>query len=134
MVYDVRGHLPQIIEEMRQDFKQGNIEGLETNRMFLEKIVPNIDTVFKTQEQERDRRTFDEWKQYLTTVTKLINSPQSKKLDDFNDNVTMAQNHRNKAVSKHEKDYWETIISIIIRHNNKEYQQLLKEQPTPTLD
>lgn len=129
MVYDVRGHFPQIIEELRQDFKQGSIDGLELNKTFIEKIAPKLQNLFNGFEKERDKRILAEWKRYIESVTKLVNGDTTKKLDDFNIEVTSIYNSLIRAVNKHEQDYWETVISTVIKHNNKEYEELMKTPP-----
>lgn len=134
MVYDTRGHIPQVIEEMRQDFKDGNIDGLENHRIFIGQIYPEMVNVFDSYEKERNKRIQGEWKQYIKSITNAVNGDSMKNLDDFNVNVTNIQNNLLRAVNKHEKDYWETIMGSTIRRNNKDYHEILKQQETETAD
>ena len=128
MVYDVLGHLPQIVEEMRQDFKAENVEGLETNKMFLEKIIPSFITVFNAVEQHRDKERIKTWKNYFNTLGTIIKKNNGDFLDTIDIDDTLAVNERIKSLNQHERDYWETIISKVVQFVKEEYKKNLKEE------
>ena len=128
MVYDTRSHFPQVIEEMRQDIKTGNVQGLESNTMFISKIVPDFKIFIKENERERDKKCFQIWKDYAKAINNAVNGPEIKKLEDLTIDISLVENKRNMALNDVEKDYWETILAKVIRYNHIEYEKLLKEE------
>jgi hypothetical protein len=131
MVYDIRSHFPQVIEEMRQDIKAGNIEGLESNTMFASKILPEFEGVVKKSEEERNKKCFQAWKDYAKAINNAVNGLEIKELEDLTIDASLVYNKHMKALNDAEKDHWETVIANMIRYNQSEYKKLLKETNLP---
>ena len=127
MVYDIKDHLPQVTEEMRQDIKAGNVKGLESNTMFASKILPDFIVTIKKSEEERDKKCIQAWKHYANAINNAVNGAETKNLEDLTIDTDLIFNKHINTLNDAERDHWETIIAKMIRYNHNEYQKLLKE-------
>jgi len=97
MLYDIKAHLPQVVESLREDFRTGNVNQLEASKIFITKL---LDDDFKNKIKIID----DE---YIKRKTKL----NTKYLD-----VDKKRNDIVAKLGENEANYWETIIGEVIRN------------------
>ena len=129
MVYDMRNHLPQLIEELRQDIRTGNIPGLKANKRFSEKSYSGFESSFKAIEHCRDEERWKSLKNYVIALNEAIDSNKHKRIDDAEFDAALAYNKYSEKREDHERDYWETILAKTIKFNQGEYEKELSKRP-----
>ena len=130
MVYDINGHLPQLVDDLVKDFREANIDRCELDKTVISKIIK--DNVFhsnlkqcETHRDNQQKRVLDDWFKAIETIR---NNQDNKKLEDIVLNIGLSQNKRDEGITRAERDYWETVIAKLMEYNQKEYQRILKEQ------
>lgn len=101
MIYDMKAHLPNLMDKMIEDFRAGDITKLEADKTLAAKIFSDKD--------------FD-------IHTSLIDDEHKKRKDKVISELETLEKSKIglvEALDKIEKDYWETVIGEIVRFNNK---------------
>lgn len=130
MVYDINGHLPQLVDDLVKDFREANIDRCELDKTVISKIIK--DQGFQQNlvqcEQHRNNQQKQVLSDWFKAIENLRNNQHDKKLEDIVLDIGLSQNKRDEGLTKAERDYWETIIAKLMEYNQKEYTRLLKEE------
>lgn len=100
MLYDIRGHLPQILGGFMESFRAGEINQLETGKILVSKI-------------------FNDTK--LNDKIKIIDTEHKIRKDKIEMDLRTVEEKRNnliKQLGENEASYWETILGEFMRTNN----------------
>lgn len=101
MIYDMKAHLPNLMDKMFEDFRAGDITKLEADKTIAAKIFS--DDSFNVKSGLID----DEHKKRKDRVISELESLEKSKVGLVED------------LDRIEKDYWETVIGEIVRFSNK---------------
>jgi S-adenosylmethionine synthetase len=101
MLYDMRSHLPGLVDMMIEDIRAGDTIKLSWNKMMITKLLDNHNDFNKK--------------------IKFIDDEYNKIKDPFINEIKILQEKleiKFKALDDNDKRYWETVIGEIIRTIN----------------
>ena len=113
MLYDMRIHLPQLMEKMLiEDFRAGDINNLEQDKIIIEKLLKETDLEKKLKladiEKENQKKSNDS--KLLESIKKAT---EIKDIMEVLVEIEKAKNIWAEKTTSIEHDYWETVIAQI---------------------
>lgn len=114
MLYDTEVHIPQIIELLIKDYRDGDGDKLESDKKMLGKINESLKDSFLVTEDEYESRKKKLDKEHLGKLDKVVEEKE-KILDVFIEIEQIKKEYLEK-LSELNEDKWETIFSKTIKH------------------
>ena len=101
MIYDMKAHLPQIMNNIMEDFRAGDIVKLEADKYLVSKLFSDnsFDIKIKLFDDEHSKR-------------------KEKTINDLKE-LELKKMELAESLEKIERDYWETVIGELVRQNDK---------------
>lgn len=101
MIYDMKAHLPNLMDKIIEDFRAGDITKLEADKVIANKIFSDKDFDVKIGIID------DEHKKRKDKVISELETLEKSKISLV------------ESLDRIEKDYWETVMGEIARYNYK---------------
>ena len=113
MLYDVDVHIPQLVEYLIKDFRDGDIDKLKASRIVVSKINPSLKANFDTTQvifEEKQKNLYEKAFKKLRESIK-----EEDKLEVFV-SIERVKVKLLKDLEELDEDRWETMIADLIRH------------------
>ncbi len=113
MIYNTEVHLPQMVEFFINDYREGDVEKLEANKIMLLKILK--DTSLHNEilqiEKKRKEKSKELWDVALKDIRNVV---EIKKEMDIFIGIEGIKKRLSEELIRLEQDNWETVFSKII--------------------
>lgn len=112
MLYDMKMHMPQVVDEMLKSYTNGELEKLYRQKTILSKIMNDTELVDKMKliDDEKDKQRKQTIKYTLDELKKLVDMTDIEKAYVFCQHLWESHMKKFDVI---ESNYWETIISKV---------------------
>ena len=113
MLYNTDVHLPQLVEYLIQDFREGDIDKLKASKIVVSKLNVELKTELDTTQvmfNEKEKKIFEKAFKTLREAIK-----DEDKLEVFS-NIERVKIKLLEDLKQLNEDNWETVIGTLIRH------------------
>ena len=113
MLYNTDVHLPQLVEYLIQDFREGDIDKLKASKIVVSKLNVELKTELDTTQvmfNEKEKKIYEKAFKTLRDTIK-----DEDKLEVFS-NIERVKIKLLEDLKQLNEDNWETVIGTLIRH------------------